>query len=532
MASRNRLDVPKPDRLRKAHSKVWTGCGHCKRRHLKCDEKKPGCDRCRRANLQCNGYHPPIARIFELPNRSTSSLSEKAVAPSSEIARRSANLEVTPGAGVRTYVVPWQSESASASLFPLLETPNPSNFWHSGFLDVFLNTWLPRDLIGEASKGAGKTAGIPFSAWPSIAWRVARKHECGLVAQSILCLTLAVFAARTGNDTLRVEATRQYGSVLHRLQHEITLLARTSNSPRQDDHVASLLAAGFGCSHIEYILRSWTNGEGLWLNCHLPGINSITQACGIEHPDSQKLSLDHRLLWTSALVILRRRPEKNELVAPQAGTFNHPTQALVAIAARLASLLDERDASGGQLEAENMLDLLLQFSQIRKELEAFLVTQRSEGENQEKHEQVGQSFDLDPDLLKAAVMQGYASALLVQTATAAWQILRSKATHSVSVDGELPLTEDAVRSTCLDHVLQLRWIITELAHERYSMLTACPLLFMIDSAFTGYTALSQYHGYDLYGIREWFTKIGTYMTGLGFRPLREPWLEQEVVLIA
>ncbi|KAK4893391.1 hypothetical protein LTR27_008287 [Elasticomyces elasticus] len=501
MASRNCLDAPKPDRLRKAHSK-------------------------------CNGYHPPIARIFELPNRSTSSLSEKAVAHSSEIARKSANLEVTPGAIVRTYVVPWQSESASASLLPLLKTPNPSNFWHSGFLDVFLNTWLPQDLIGEASKGAGTTAGIPFSAWPSIAWKVAREHECGLVAQSLLCLTLAVFAARTGNDTLRVEATRQYGNVLHRLQYEITLLARTSYFPGQDEHVASLVAAGFCCSHIEYILRrSWTNGQGLWLNCHLPGINSITQACGIEHPDSQKLSLDHRLLWTSSLVILRRRPEKN-LVAPQGGAFNHPAQALVAIAARLASLLDEQDASTGQPEAENMLGLLLQFSQIRKELEAFLGTQRSEGEDQEKHEQVGQRFDLDPDLLKAAVMQGYASALLVQTAAAAWKILRSKATHSVSVDGELPLTEDAVRSTCLDHVLQLRWIITELANEHYSMLTACPLLFMIDSAFTGYTALSQYHGYDLSGIREWFTKIGTYMTGTGFRPLREPWLEQEVVLIA
>ncbi|KAK5742342.1 hypothetical protein LTR17_003354 [Elasticomyces elasticus] len=246
----------------------------------------------------------------------------------------------------------------------------------------------------------------------------------------------------------------------------------------------------------------------MWLNCHLPGINSITQACGVEHVDSKELSLDHRLLWTSALVVLRQRPNKNDLVAPKGDAIIHPTQALVAIAARLASLLDELDASIEQIEAENMLGLLLQFSQIRAELEAFFAEQRLEGAYQEQHEYVRQSFDLDPNLLKADVMQGYASALLVQTATAAWQILRSKAMHSMGVDGELPLTEDGVHLTCVDHVLQLRRTITELA------------------------TLSQYHGYDLSGTREWFTEIGIYMTGIGYRPLREPWLEQQVALIA
>ncbi|KAK6400272.1 hypothetical protein LTR81_024447 [Elasticomyces elasticus] len=196
----------------------------------------------------------------------------------------------------------------------------------------------------------------------------------------------------------------------------------------------------------------------------------------------------------SALVVLRQPPYKNDLVALQGGVITHPTQALVAIAVRLACLLNEQDSSAGRLEAENVVGLLVQFSQIRTELEAFLVTQRLVGKHQEQHEYTRQSFDLDPDLLKAAVMQGYASALLVQTATAAWQILQSKAIHSLSVDAELPLTKDHVQLTCVDHVLLLRRIITELASERYGMLTAAPLLFMIESAFKGYTALAQYHG--------------------------------------
>ncbi|KAK4908606.1 hypothetical protein LTR49_022509 [Elasticomyces elasticus] len=229
----------------------------------------------------------------------------------------------------------------------------------------------------------------------------------------------------------------------------------------------------------------------------------------------------------SALVVLRQPPYKNDLVALQGGAITHPTQALVAIAARLACLLNEQDSSAGRLEAENVVGLLVQFSQIRTELEAFLVKQRFKKEHQEQHECTRQSFDLDPDILKAAVMQGYGSALLVQTATAAWQILQSKTIHSLSVDAELPLTKDHVQLTCVGHVLQLRRIITELASERYGMLTAAPLLFMIDSAFKGYTALAQYHGYDLSAIRGWFTKIGAYMVGIGYRPLREPWLEQE-----
>lgn len=44
--------------------RTFTGCGTCRSRHLKCDEKKPSCSTCIRLNLPCQGYTP---RLLWLP---------------------------------------------------------------------------------------------------------------------------------------------------------------------------------------------------------------------------------------------------------------------------------------------------------------------------------------------------------------------------------------------------------------------------------------------------------------------------------
>ncbi|KAK3613780.1 hypothetical protein LTR56_027679 [Elasticomyces elasticus] len=432
------------------------------------------------------------------------------------------SLGVTAGQAERsTSTVARQTENAGH--FRLLETPHLKHVWHSALLDAFLTTWLPHSLVRECSKGGGTEAGIPMSAWPSIAWKVARENENGLVAQSLLCLTLAVLGVRTENVTLRAEASRQYGRVLHQFQYQVALLAQTGYIPDQAGHVASLVAAGFCCSQIEYILRSWTNGDR-----HLEGIGSIVQACGslcLECPDIRKLSLDHRLLWTSCLVVHHRRPIESETLATQVGGTDDPTQALVAIAAGLASLLERQDASLEQLGLEGTHEFLLQFSQIDTQLDAFLGKQPLIEEPRELDRGSRAGLDFDPDRLKATVMHGYALALHIQTVAAAWQMLRSCDVRSKTFNSDLPQTEDQSRATCELRVRQLCLTVTGLANERYGMVTASPLLFMIDSAFLGYTVLARYDGYDLTEIRGWFTQIGAYMASTGYRPLREPWLE-------
>ena len=52
----------RPRRIRKAHSKVRTGCQTCKIRKKKCDESKPACDRCTSTGRKCDGYGDPPSK--------------------------------------------------------------------------------------------------------------------------------------------------------------------------------------------------------------------------------------------------------------------------------------------------------------------------------------------------------------------------------------------------------------------------------------------------------------------------------------
>ncbi|KAI0139424.1 hypothetical protein F4776DRAFT_587965 [Hypoxylon sp. NC0597] len=51
-----------PIKRRANHSKVRTGCITCKRRRVKCDERKPYCGRCEKSGYVCAGYEDPNAK--------------------------------------------------------------------------------------------------------------------------------------------------------------------------------------------------------------------------------------------------------------------------------------------------------------------------------------------------------------------------------------------------------------------------------------------------------------------------------------
>lgn len=128
---------------------------------------------------------------------------------------------------------------------------------------------------------------VPMSAWPLIAWKLAKKKDESFVAHSLLCLTLCVIGSQTKDLRLVAEAARHYARVLHQFQAQVSLLAKTGYSAKHDDHVASLAAAGFCCSQIEYILQSWTNGDR-----HLQGMASLLEACGpacLRHDDTRSI---------------------------------------------------------------------------------------------------------------------------------------------------------------------------------------------------------------------------------------------------
>ncbi|KAI5924363.1 hypothetical protein F4810DRAFT_139856 [Camillea tinctor] len=56
----------RPRRVRTSRPKVKTGCNNCKKRRIKCDERRPECTNCVRSRKECTGYPPPPRpRIFE-----------------------------------------------------------------------------------------------------------------------------------------------------------------------------------------------------------------------------------------------------------------------------------------------------------------------------------------------------------------------------------------------------------------------------------------------------------------------------------
>ncbi|KAK8166365.1 hypothetical protein IWX90DRAFT_432607 [Phyllosticta citrichinensis] len=71
------------------------GCHTCRRRHVKCDERKPTCFRCERAGYVCQGYKKTIRFLFQNPGASRSSR------PSRESSSESTDLTIIPAGTFR-----------------------------------------------------------------------------------------------------------------------------------------------------------------------------------------------------------------------------------------------------------------------------------------------------------------------------------------------------------------------------------------------------------------------------------------------
>src|ERR1700761_3331374 len=48
--------TPKPTKAKARRTHTLGGCGHCRRRHVKCDQTRPACSACNKARLSCDGY--------------------------------------------------------------------------------------------------------------------------------------------------------------------------------------------------------------------------------------------------------------------------------------------------------------------------------------------------------------------------------------------------------------------------------------------------------------------------------------------
>ena len=504
-------------RTRRKHHKVATGCANCKRRRVKCDETENGCLRCQKANLFCPGYNPPRARIFESASRSETSVSDSEVTSIVQ-SQNSTPFPVTSERGIDLRLV-----------------------WQTALLDSFLTTWLPGSLVRNYTNGREADAMVPMSAWPLVTWKLAKRKDESFVAHALLCLTLCVIGSQTGDIRLVAEAAQHYARVLGQFRAQVSLLTRSGYSAKQDEHVASLAAAGFCCSQVEYILQSWNNGDR-----HLQGMASLLQACGpacLRHDDTRSIFYDHYLLWTSCAVTHRQPSIYSQAPWPETDWLDLPSscKSLISMATCIPPLLQEYDTlreKEASPESSEMYDLLNRLAEVAFDIEALGQTRNfithSYNNDDQSHDFCNPAIpcEVNDDTFLAVVMTAYSSGFVLHAGIAMWEILRSQPEGSRLMEHlrpyGLPLTEESLREGCDRHLMQICRSIDELAHDRFGMITSSPLLFLLDSAWLGYKALQDFCDFDIDQVRPWFAKIGRFVSGTGYRPLREPWLVADI----
>jgi len=112
-------------RVRTSKPKVKTGCSNCKKRRIKCDEKRPACTQCVRSKKDCTGYPPP-ARLSSLVN-----IQPRPLAPSTTSLRpvtKSIRIEQKPLPSVAFgTMTPPQTPPQFTLLYECLSTTNLTN---------------------------------------------------------------------------------------------------------------------------------------------------------------------------------------------------------------------------------------------------------------------------------------------------------------------------------------------------------------------------------------------------------------------
>ena len=366
---------------------------------------------------------------------------------------------------------------------------------------------------------------VPMSSWSSTAWKLA-KHD-GFVAQSLLCLTLVILGVRTHDESVTMEASKQYQLVLTRLQNKIATLGQVGYSVDRDDHIASIAAAGFCCSQIEYILQSWYNGDR-----HLEGMASLLQACGpscLENEVVRKIFSDHCVLWVSCSVTHRKQSLYSswpwaEVVWDSLMAPNQSGYRITTTARQLPALLEEFDAALEVHQKAAMKVAVHGLMRFVSEMDDALLKAADRKIPQPSANaylpMAARPADSGPSALSHIVASGYASAFIVHASTSAWEGIRLLSTDAGAQSGR---SEDQIRRTCEQSLENLRLAVDRLTTGGNGLVTAAPLLFFLDSAWIGCTALSKNCGYNLEDVKPWFRKHGMQVTGLGYRPLQEPW---------
>jgi hypothetical protein len=166
--------------------RVRTGCATCRRRRVKCDEKKPVCGRCLSANFVCEGYDPPrVARVAPSSSTGSSVISVSAprqTSPSSSVSSQGSS----PNSELSWRHSNWQQEQlplyhhfVTTTVVRLFRNDHVS-FWRDQVAQMSFNSDLVYESLlavgalhratllscqGGCAKEAAKIRGLGFQAY-------------------------------------------------------------------------------------------------------------------------------------------------------------------------------------------------------------------------------------------------------------------------------------------------------------------------------------------------------------------------------
>ncbi|KAJ5527800.1 hypothetical protein N7513_011959 [Penicillium frequentans] len=235
------------------------GCKTCRKRRVKCDERKPTCDRCHRAGKECEGY----VRYIEFRDETA------------RVARKQAPAQNATGQ-VSSPVSTASNSGSDESVIELPFTPLLMNpVWDEDSL--FTTYLIDRIFTWHDDPTSPHSAG-----WIATLLRP-REDEAALSSTSIRALATSYFAKMHGHVSLLQSGARQYSNALGVLQRRLN----DSNLALEDDVLLAIICMSM------YELVTVADPSA-WVN-HCKGLAQLT---AIRGPYRHQAGVGHALLPT------------------------------------------------------------------------------------------------------------------------------------------------------------------------------------------------------------------------------------------
>ncbi|CAK7198278.1 hypothetical protein SEUCBS139899_000938 [Sporothrix eucalyptigena] len=237
-----------------------TGCALCRKRKIKCDERRPGCRRCELHNAPCPGYDRPLdIRFHDGPHAAVQSKPAAVETPGYN------------GMAVSSLISPANTHSSAASTVgasptrPLATLYQPRTIWDDAAMCYFLREYFVDAQPGVMSGHLDFLPDLLFDSSEESALRPA------VLASACLC-----FSRYKKHNDLYARARDHYGKAL------LAVSTAISSSPDSwgDDILAAIMllhmfedvdgVSGSAASHLKGIARLY-DARGQNLLAKIPG---------------------------------------------------------------------------------------------------------------------------------------------------------------------------------------------------------------------------------------------------------------------